>query len=63
MTYREAKKIKERRKQGIMPNHNEQIRIPGAWLRLYGTGGCDCYPYMDMWSMLDDIIRYYEGRD
>jgi hypothetical protein len=61
MTYREAKQIKERHKKGIMPTDHEQAIIPSAWLRLYGTGGCDCYPYIGFWDMLDDIISYYEG--
>ena len=62
MTYREAKQLKERHAKGIQPTNHEGAEVLATWLKLYGTGGCDCYPYTGFWDMVDDIIAYY-GRN
>jgi hypothetical protein len=62
MTYRTVKRIKERRKQGVMPSTTEWVGVLSKWLKLYGMGGCDCYPYTTFWDMVNDLLFYYEGK-
>ena len=45
---------------GYVLSHHQAIMIQGEWLKLFGTGGCDCYPYTTEKDMLDDLLDHYK---
>ena len=40
-------------------NHHEAIIIQSDWLKIFGTGGCDCYPYTTEMDMYQDLCEHY----
>jgi hypothetical protein len=39
--------------------HNEAMMIQSEWLKIFGTGGCDCYPYTTEMDMYQDLLEHY----
>jgi len=38
---------------------HEAAMINSAWLQIFGTGGCDCYPYTSELDMFNDLLEHY----
>ncbi len=53
------KAIKENRKNGYVMTHREAMMVQSDWLRLFGCGGCDCYPYTTEFDMASDLMDHY----
>lgn len=51
------------RKKGYVMSHHHAMMVQSQWLKLYGTGGCDCYPYMSERDIVKDLMEYYKIED
>lgn len=51
--------ILEDKKKGLVISHSQAIKVQSDWLRLFGTGGCDCYPYTTENDMFKDLCQHY----
>ena len=47
------------RKAGLIMSQHQAMMVQGTWLKLFGTGGCDCYPYVSEIDMLNDLLEYF----
>ena len=54
------KQILKDRKKGYIMSHHQAVMVQNHWLKLYGTGGCDCYPYTSKNDMLKDLLEFYK---
>ena len=41
-------------------SQHQAMMVQGTWLKLFGTGGCDCYPYVSEIDMLNDLLEYFD---
>jgi len=48
------------RKEGLVLDQHQIMMIKSDWLRLYGTGGCDHYPYINEQEMTNDLLGHYK---
>ena len=53
------RQILKDRQAGRCLNIHQAVIVESEWLRLFGTGGCDCYPYTSDSDMLNDLLKHY----
>ena len=52
--------IKVDRKKRLILSDKHLIQIQGMWLEMFGTGGCDHYPYLTIYDQLTDLAEHYK---
>ena len=53
------KQILKDRHNGLVMSHSQAMHVQSAWLKLYGTGGCDCFPYTTEIDMFNDLLDHH----
>ena len=47
------------RDNGLIMSTHQIAMVQGTWLKLFGTGGCDCYPYISEADMINDLLEHF----
>ncbi len=46
-------------KNGNRMDHHEAVMVQTDWVKIFGSAGCDCYPYITEDEMLKDLLDHY----
>ncbi len=55
------KRIAADLKVGKQPTPTQAAQIQADWIRRFGTGGCDHFPYVTGYSVIRDLLQKGEG--
>jgi hypothetical protein len=47
--------IETDRSKGYVISSQQDNAVTAYWIRLFGTGGCDSYPYTSLQDMISDL--------